>query len=388
MTEPEVQSGRPALEDFREEIAPLATGDLHFTHAAVAVLPRRSIEAMGRYLGIRSQGIVSYQDVSGPLERCRELAAGLIHANPDEIAFTGSTADGANLVANGLRWQAGENVISADIEFPDNVYPWSYLERKGVEIRRVPHRDGRVPIDDLAAAMDERTRMIAISYVQFVSGFRIQLEGLAELCQSRGALLFLDAMQGLGALQLDMSRIPVDFLAVGGYKWLLGPMGTGLFYCRRSRLDELDVTSIGSGSMVQPKTYFPYRHEFRPEAARFEGAATKNFVGIFGLGASLELLHEAGPDRIEPKVLSLTRFVAEGLRSQGYRIQSPMDHDGERSGILCFDHHDHETPDLVARLAEAHIYVTSVEGRIRVAPHFFHCEDDLERLLDALPSRK
>ena len=214
----------------------------------MAPLPERTRAAVTRWADqAATEGDTVWPNWSKRVEQCRALAARLIHAEPAEIALVHSTTEGITLVAEGYPWQSGDNVVTLDDEFPSNQYPWLNLASRGVETRRVPTVDGRVDLDRLADACDARTRIVTVSWVGYASGYRVNLDQVAELAHRKGALLFLDAIQGLGVFPLDVQKTPIDFLAADGHKWLFGPEGAGLFYFRAS-------TSIGCGRSASAGT--------------------------------------------------------------------------------------------------------------------------------------
>ena len=207
---------------------PVAEHWAYFDHAAVAPMPRRSGEALRRWVDDQERnGVVNWPEWGRKVEQARLACASLIHAKIGEIAFIPNTTTGIGLVAEGFPWKAGDSVVTAAEEYPSNLYPWMNLASRGVTLRTVPTRpDGRIWVDDLAEAMDATTKVLTISHVEFASGFRNDLDALGELCRSRGIALFVDAIQGLGPLTIDVERTPIDFLAADGHKWL-----------RRSRRD-------------------------------------------------------------------------------------------------------------------------------------------------------
>ena len=307
----------------------------------------------------------------------------LIGAGPTEIAFVKNTTEGLLIVANGLDWRAGDNVLVPDIEYPSNVYCWMNLARRGVAVKWIKSRDGRILVDDIAALIDSRTRLVTLSTVQFSNGFRQDLGGTAELCRSRGVLLNVDAIQSVGALHLDLSQAPVDFLSVGGHKWLLGPIGTGFFHCRASALDLLRPANVGYHSVAKEPDHLDYDLTFRPDAGRFEEALV-NFPGLWGLEAAVDLILDLGTQRIEPHVLGLTGVLIDGLRARGYAVLSPLK-DGERSGIVSFRHPRLSTEEVHGRLQHAGVDVAICVGALRASPGIHNDAGDIDALLDALP---
>lgn len=230
---------------FRHQM-PIVHRWAYFDHAAVSPLPEPARAALANWAEDASlRGDTSWPNWSDQTEEVRLLAAGLIGALPTEIALLHNTTEGINLVAEGFPWQPGDNVVTLADEFPSNQYAWMSLASRGVETRRVPTHGGTVDLGRLADACDRRTRVPAISWVSYSSGWRNDLDRLAELAHSRGALLLVDAIQALGVVPLDVRQTPVDFLAADGHKWLLGPEGAGVFFLRREHLDRLRPLGLG-----------------------------------------------------------------------------------------------------------------------------------------------
>lgn len=320
-------------------------------------------------------------------EHVRPTLARLINAKPDEIAFVKNTTEGLNIVANGIDWKAGDNVVVANIEYPSNVYCWLNLKRLGVEVRWVDAKaaGGRVSVDDIASKMDSRTRLVSVSCVQFSTGFRHDMEATGALCHERRVLLNYDAIQAAGVLHIDAEKAHFDFMSAGGHKWLGGPMGTGFFYCRASALDALHPHGIGPGSMTNEETDIEYNIELmQPNARRFE-EALPNYPGLWGLHASVNTILALGTKVTEAHSVALVTKAIDGLRSKGYVIQSPGE-EKYRSGILCFRHPSVSSDTLNEGLVEAGVDVTVRQGNLRIAPHFYNNDNDIDQLLDALPN--
>jgi cysteine desulfurase/selenocysteine lyase len=354
-------------------------------HAAVAPIPQRAADAIGRYL----EHITHYAHVEAGLfqeaERVRQQAARLINADPDEVTFVKNTSEGLSFVANGLQFSTGDNIVTTSVEFPANIYPWMARQADGVRLKMVPEDNGRVPIERLCEAIDSRTRVVAVSAVQYASGFRADLAELGRVCQEKGVLLAVDAIQALGCTPLDVRAMNIDFLSADGHKWLLGPEGAGLFFCRRELLDHLRPSTVGWMCMKNATDYGNYQFEFRHDARRFDSGAY-NFAGLFGLGASLDLLLEIGIDKIWARVREMTDVLVEGLRAKGYRVVSSR-RPGEASGIVAFtsDRHDHEK--ICHHLRTEYRTIISVrEGRLRASPHFYNTLDEIHQLLRTLPA--
>jgi cysteine desulfurase/selenocysteine lyase len=373
-----------SLKKYRP-LFPITEESAYLNHASIAPYSVPVTRAMDDFIAERHQrGGLDFQKWADRLEEVRELAAQLIAADPEEIAFTSNTSHGLNIVASGIDWRGGDNLIGAETEFPANVYPWLNLQRLGVEVRFAPVRDNRILVEDIANLVDERTRLVALSFVEFATGFRNDLRTIGQLCRERGIYFCVDGIQGLGALDLKATQSPIDFLATGGPKWLMGPIGAGFLYCRRALIEKLTPTRVGWWSVVDRDDFFCYDSPLREDARRFE-EGSPNFLGIHGLGASLELLLEVGIPQIEERVLGLTDYLIAGLQERGYHIPTPIASPQERSGIVCFNHPHHAIDDLEQRLSKAKVIISRRGQVIRVSPHFYNDETDIDRLLDALP---
>ncbi|HIE50318.1 MAG TPA: aminotransferase class V-fold PLP-dependent enzyme [Armatimonadetes bacterium] len=376
------------IEAYRP-LFPVTQHHIFLNHAAVAPVSTRVVEAVNEYFtDVLRAGGTNEPAWLERVKKARADAAALVGAEPEEIAFVKNTTEGLLFVANGIRWREGDNAVTASCEFPANVYPWRNLARWGVETRFVKPRGGRILVDDVRAALDRRTRVVSLSFVQYFNGFRADLEALGTLCRERGVLFCVDAIQGLGALQLDVSRTPVDFFSADGHKWLLAPEGIGVFYCRRERLEDLEPLEAGWWSVQKATYYAPdystYTAPLRNDAQRFE-PGTRNNAGLFGLGAALALLREIGILRIEARILALTDRLIEGLQRRGYTILSPL-RPAERSGIVTFRRKGQPALQLHRRLREANILVSLRHNAVRVSPHFYNTEEEIDALLEALPA--
>ena len=219
-------------------------------------------------------------------------------------------------MAEGLDWRSGDNVVTLADEFPSNAYPWLNLASRGVETRRVPTENGRLDLDTLAAAIDARTRIVSVSWVGYATGYRHDVERIVELAHDRGALMMLDAIQGVGAFPLDVRKTPVDFLAADGHKWMLGPEGAGIAYIRREHLERLRPIGVGWHSVVHASDYTRIELDLKPTAARYEGGS-QNMAGMLGLGASLDLLLDLGMEDVAAAILDITDRACERLREVG-----------------------------------------------------------------------
>ncbi|MBX3414115.1 MAG: aminotransferase class V-fold PLP-dependent enzyme [Pirellulales bacterium] len=369
-------------EDFRRQM-PITERWAYFDHAAVAPLSKPAYEAIGQWSREAVQeGTTIWGNWNRAVERARRAAARLLGADPDEVALVHNTTEGIGFVAEGLDWRDGDNVITLDSEFPSNVFPWKNLATRGVECRLLSCQQERLDLATLEQAIDHRTRLVAVSWVGYLTGWRNDLDALAELAQRRGVLLFVDAIQGLGVTPLDVRETPIDFLAADGHKWLLGPEGAGIFYVRRERLDQLRPLMVGWNSVVQAGDFTRLDYDVKPAASRYEGGS-HNMVGLLGLGASLELLLSYGPHAIHERIVAVTDLLCERLAGIGAEVASSRE-PGRQSGIVSFSLPGQDPQTLRREALEQGVVLNCRGGRVRTSPHAYTNEADLERLIETL----
>lgn len=306
----------------------------------------------------------------------RDAAARLIGASREEIAIVKNTSEGIATVAMGLDWRPGDKIVAFQEEFAANYFPWKLLERRGVCVEWLSVED---PLDRIDTAC-RGAKLLAISFVQYLSGYRADLEAIGWICRSRDCLFFVDAIQGLGALPLDVERAQIDALAADGHKWLLGPEGCGILYVRRRVQEQIQPAEIGWMNFAGYADYGSRDTTLRPDAARYE-CGTLNTAGCFGLRASVELLLEVGLDRISQAVLTLAGRLAEGVRQKGYDV---LDRGGG-SGIVSFRREDTDSGVLVRALRQKGFLLAARQGWVRASPHFYISEQEVDRLLAELP---
>ena len=363
---------------------PVTENYIYMNHAGIAPLSLRARNAMREFLNdATDDGAIHSEDWAATAEACRQSAAKLIHATVNEIAFMKNTTQGILLAANGIDWHEGENVVTTAVEFPANVYPWwSLKERYGVETRMVTEREGRIPIEELEAAIDSRTRVLTISHVEFASGFRHDIQAIGEICREKGIWFVVDAIQSVGVIDVDVKACCIDILAADGHKWLCAPEGAAIFYCAKERQDQLINTNLGWAGVVNPRDFLNYSLTPKPDATRFE-EGSYNSIGLFGLHAAIGLLLEIGVPRIERRVLNLTGRLIDGLQSKGYSV-STQTKESARSGIVVFRSDRHSTTELYELLKRANV-VSAERGGLRLSPHYYNSMDEIEQVLEVLP---
>jgi cysteine desulfurase / selenocysteine lyase len=374
----------------RDEFAAL-DGAAYLNAASVGPLPERTRAAIEEYLRRQSRAqVLDEADFAAPLRRCRAAAARLLGCDADEIALGGNTSYGINLAALGLPLAPGSTILTSEGEFPANVYPWMAQQARDIRFEALP-RDARGLPDEerLLARLDGGdVSVLALSTVQFGTGFRADVARFGGACRERGIYFVVDAIQACGCLPAEVRTAQVDVLATGGQKWLCGPLGTGFAYVRRELHEELVPRVVGWTAMRASRDLeqlTDYRWEFLPGARRYE-VATPSFQNVLGLAHSLELLLEVGIERIEAQVLSLLDPLIGWLRERpDVEIVSALE-PARRSGILSF-----RTPApkaVFAALGEAGVVCAYREGALRVSPHLYNQPADIERLIEVLTDQE
>jgi selenocysteine lyase/cysteine desulfurase len=371
------------LSALRQAEFPVAERYTYLNHAALGPLPRRTADVVAELAqDFRDRGVLAEAKWFSSIARTRALVSQLLNVATDEIAFTKNTSQGLSIVAASLPWKPGDTIVSVRGEFPANVYPWLALQQRGVSVRFVQPRNGRICLNDLDAAL-AGARLLAISWVQYSSGFCIDLKAVSDLCARRGVLLSLDAIQGAGALPLDLSAAPVDFCAFGAHKWLLSPQGVGVLYVNQRVRDLLEPANVGwLGVDWRDYTAFDYDTPLTESAARYE-EGTRSLVGIAGLEQSLRLLLDIGQERIQQHLYMLTERLSQQLTTMGYRVLTPLEPE-HRSGIITFSHPQRSAQELFDALRAARVVGALREGGVRLSPHLYNTLDEIDRVLDVL----
>jgi cysteine desulfurase/selenocysteine lyase len=363
-----------------------ASDTIYLNAASTGPLPERSIAAQAEFTRRRAKPhLISFEEQFGTLARCRALLAEMIHADSSEIALATNTGAGINLAAWGLPLGAGDEVVVSDGEFPANVYPWLAAGKaRGFGVQMVPMRDGVLDEDALAErAMRPNVRVLAVSWVGFATGAVADLDRLGALCRERGIYFIVDGIQGLGALELDLRRTPVDMFACGAQKWLLSPWGTGFTYVRRGMLASLTpqpVSWMGVRDSDDFSRLVSYDLTWRDDARRFE-QVTLAYQDFAGMAASLELLRDIGVGELAAHIHECTGALLDGARELGIER---VTRDARHGGIASLRPRDAAV--MSARLDAASIIHSVREGTIRLAPHCYTTRDDLARTLDVLSS--
>ena len=362
---------------------PITKNKVYLNHAAHSPLPKPAADAMRKHIEELSQ----YGDAIDPDDGKTSFAK-LINAAKDEVALVENTSIGLNIIANMLNYPQGSNIVTTDLEYPSVVYPWK-SKKLGVNVRYVKNRAGKIFLEDLERAIDDKTVAVAISHVEYVNGFRFDLRAVGEIVHEHGAYLVVDAIQSLGALLVDVKRSAVDFVTAACYKWMLGPPGVGFLYVRKELIQKFEPPIIGWAS-VKPEVFktldfWEIRDlKLSETASRFE-VGTPSSVSIAGAVAALNLLLDAGLENIEKRIRTLTDHLVELLSARGIRFQTPLEPE-YRSGIVNFliDNPQERTDQLARR----GIIVSARSHGIRVSPHFYNTTNEIDKLVEEATRQK
>ena len=303
----------------------------------------------------------------------------------DDIALVKNTSEALSFVAYGLPWQAGDNIVTSNEEFPSNRLPWQTLSAKGVELRQANLAAAASPEDALFALVNNHTRLLSISSIQFASGLRIDLQRIGEFCQQRGIWFCIDAIQSLGAVQFDVQAYQADFVMADGHKWMLGPEGLGVFYTTPKAREHLKLSQYGWHMMKSIHNYENQPWEIHPTARRFE-CGSPNMLGIHALSASLSLLEETGMAVVEAGVLKNSAYLKAAIQASGHLQLLSDDQRPLKSGIVVFKHRSHSNDSVYQHLQKKGVVCALRGGGIRFSPHFYNRTDELDRALGLLES--
>lgn len=375
-------------EESRLHAFPVAREKIFLAHAAVTALPRGVAEAMAEYAMQSACMPQEFAEVLRDFRRTRELAAELIGAKWEEIALLGPTSLGLSLFANGIQWNPGDEVVCYADDYPANVYPWIELERRGVVVHRLHTRvPGEVTPELVEAALTPRTRLVALASCHFFTGYRLDVEAVGELLHGRGILFVLDAIQTLGAFPLDVCRAHVDMLSADAHKWMLGPMAMGIVFVAERHFETVRPTLLGAWNVQSPRFLAKDRVEFVPTAQRYEPGVL-NASGVYGMKAALELLLKEDVSQIAARILHLKAFLLRVLQPLNFSVIGPRD-GANASGITTVFHPSVPASQLFRVLEEAGITASlrhDRDGReyLRLSPHFYNTECELERVASVL----
>ncbi|GAB5518081.1 MAG: aminotransferase class V-fold PLP-dependent enzyme [Rhodothermales bacterium] len=352
--------------------------EVYLHHAAIAPLSTPVRQAIDAYLEERNHtNVENYFDVMPTMLETRERLARLIGAPVERVEFAQNTSAALNVLTQGLDWRPGDRIAIPACEFPANVYPFMHLADRGVMVDFIPHERGVFTLDDIERTLTPQTRLVSVSWVQFLSGYRVDLKALGQLCADRGILFCVDAIQGLGAFSLDVEACRIDFLACGGHKWLMGPMGQGFLYLTEALQAQLRPAAGWLHGPVDWDNFFDYTLAFHEDATRFRLGTTNN-LGIIGLHAALGLREQCGSDWCAERVHTLTDRLRQRIQALGLPVYGPSSQ-AQAGGIVTFEHDAPEA--LFEALNHANVKGGLRNRMIRLAPTYYNTADDVEKAI-------
>jgi cysteine desulfurase/selenocysteine lyase len=365
-------------------LIPLTDHYIPMNHAGVSPMSQRARAAIEHVIDESINRPYRDHWAQDEADRVRGLLAQLVNASPDSIALTRSTAHGMSMLAQGLAWETGDNVVGAMGEYPANVYPWMALAERGVEFRQANIAGGRITPASIFELVDGRTRLVSVSHVEFWNGFRLDIDAIGSECRRRGIVFAVDVMQSAGALRIDAQRWPVDFCAAGAGKWLMGPPGIGFCWCAAPLLERIRPVIVGVGSVAGSDRYFDYDLTPASGARRFEESVV-SLLDTAAFGAALELLLEIGTEAIEARVLELASRLARGLATLECEIIEPWPRSREESsGIVSFKKAGVPAEEVLRDLTAANVIARMHRDFVRLSPHFYNTEEEVDRVLEVL----
>jgi selenocysteine lyase/cysteine desulfurase len=359
---------------------------LNFNHAAISPPPNTTNRAVESQLkDVNENGSANFRSWLAVKEQARQLLANLLGARPEQVAFVRNTSDALSTVANGLAWKPGDNIVTFRREFPSNIYPWLRVrDAFGVEVRMCEERNGRIDPAEFEELVEGHTRVIAISHVQYASGFRSDLERLGRLARQHDALFVVDAIQALGVIPVDVDAELIDVAAGGGHKWLLSPEGVGYLYLSDRARERIQPTLVGWVSVQDPDDYLNFDQDRKHGALAWE-TGTGPASLFYGFKASLELLSRFGVQNVANYLEELTDHLCEGLKSRNYEVVSSRA-PGEKSQIVCTaPHKGSSAMDLYIHLRERNIITAPRNDRLRISPHVYNTAAEVDEFIKALP---
>ncbi len=374
------------IEEVRDQFPYLKLGKIYLNHASLSPVPQPVIDRANLFLKRRSETHID--DMSQYIhdaEEAKQKLAILLNGDPDRFAFFDNTSTGLNILAQGLDWKPGDRVLLNDVEFPSNVYPFLNLKSLGVEIDFVHSKKGAVNSDDILAAVRPETRLISLSAVQFLSGYRSNLKRIGEYCRENRIIFSVDAIQALGALPVDVQECKIDFLSSGTQKWLLGLMGLSFIYITEELQHEITPRFVGWASMDNQTSLLDYNFDFKKSADALQNG-TINMIGVNALIGALDLLHAVGMPRIESRIIEHTLYMNERLQEIGIKPLSAKYKTKNLSGIVSFS--SPRAKLIHQKLTEAKISSSLREGFVRLSHHFYNTTEELETAVEVIRTCK
>ena len=367
------------LDEVRELFPHLKTGKIYFNHASTGPMSERVKNKLAKLIDDRSgDKIDDYKEFIKISEETKNYLSELINCKSPEIAFVDNTSNGINIIAQGLNLKKGDRILLNDIEFPANVYPFLNLQKNGIEIDFIKSHDGIVSAEDVINSVQDNTKLISISFVQFLSGYKVDLEKIGKYCEENGIIFSVDAIQGLGAFQLDVKKCNIDFISCGTQKWLLGLQGLGFIFVSETLQNKLEQKYIGWLSVKNAWNLLDYNLKLRNTAERFQNG-TLNTFGVYALNASLKLFKEFGFENIEKRIINnSTYFIQELIKIDCDPVLKNIAEEN-LSGIVSVK--NEKSKEIFEELERKNVSAAFREGIIRYSPHFYNTGEEIDKVI-------
>lgn len=369
-------------EQARSFFSYLDNGIIYFNHAATGPVSKLVKDRISNLLDEKSNNnFDDYEAFLNVASETKELLAKLLNCEADRIAFVDNTTNGLNILAQSMHWEKGDRILLNDVEFPANVYPFLNLKQKGVEIDFVKSINGIVTAEQIIDSIKPQTKLVSVSFVQFLSGYKIDLKKIGSYCRKNNIVFCVDAIQGLGAVNLDVEESSIDFLSCGTQKWMLGLHGLGFIFIKESLQQKINPAFIGWLSVNDSWNLLDYKFALKSSADVFQGG-TLNTFGIYALNSSLKLFAEFGFDKVETEVIKNSRYFIKRLLNSGFEPILKNCSESELSGIVTIKP---ENPELVlSKLLKRKIFCALREKYIRFSPHFYNTSQQIDAVVDEL----
>jgi len=370
------------LEKAREQFPYLNHGKIYFNHASCGPLCTPVLESIRNLLYEKSEtNIDNYPGLLAVIKETKADLASLINTSADRIAFVDNTTNGINILASGLKLKQGDHILLNDLEFPANVYPFLNLRKNGIVIDYVKSNDGIVTAEDVIERIVPETKLISISQVQFLTGYRVNLKKIGEVCREKGIIFAVDAIQGLGAVQLDVVKNNIDFISAGSQKWLLGLQGLAFIYLSETLQAKIEQDCVGWLSVDDAWDFLNYDMKLKKNADRYQGG-TLNSIGIYALNASLKLFKQYGFSELEKRIIDNSLYFIENLGATKFKPVIKVADENNIAGIVSFQ--DKEWSKIYEAISKENIFCAVRLGYVRMAPHFYNTKEEIDKVIDVL----
>jgi len=371
-----------SLRKARSYFPHLKNGIIYFNHASTAPISTKVKERIDKFIYERSEeardNYWAFKDIA---DETKNIIGEMINCNGERIAFLDNTANGIIWLTLGINWNPGDRIILNDVEFPANVYPFLKLKERGVEVDFIRSQNGIASAEEIISAIKPETKLISVSFVQFLSGYRIELKKIGKVCKEKGIIFSVDSIQGLGAVRLDVEKFNIDYLANGTQKWMMGLQGLAFIYVRKELQDKMKSAPIGWLAVKDAWKLLDFNLTTKETAERFQ-PGTLNNLGIYAFNSTMKIFKEFGFDEIENQVLSNSKYFIEELVKIGYKSSLYSLPEKHLSGIVSFRTENGQK--ILDHLNQKKIVCSLREGYIRFAPHFYNTKEDIDYVVDAL----